>query len=83
MGGEQHGLFTQVARPVWLYLLHILVSVLRFPLRINVIPLSRLQGSVPIALDLEVRVSDDYRTLWVIELDHGSRDQEITQLHLE
>ena len=83
MGGGQHGLFTQVARPVRLYLLHILVSVLRVPLRINVIPLSRLQGSVPIALDLQVRVSNDDRTLWVVEFNHGSRDQEIAQLHLE
>ena len=83
VGCQKHGLLAQVAGPVRLNLLHVLVPILGVALRVNIVPLRSLQGRVPVALDLEVGVGDDYSALWVIEVSHRPRDQKVAQLHFE
>lgn len=83
MRREKHGLFTQVTGPLWLNFLNIFISVLSVPFSINIITLSRLQGRIPVALNFQVRVRNDYRTLRMIEMRHRSRYQKVAQLHFE
>ena len=59
------------------------ISILGVSLRVDVVSLRCLQSSISVTLDLQVRIGDNDRTVRMVEIHHGARDQEIAQLDLE
>ena len=80
---HQHWLLSQIASPIWFDFCSILVLTLCLFLCVDIIFTCRLQGSVSVAFDFEVRVSHDYVALWVIKAGDRPRDQKVRQLNLE
>ena len=83
MGSQKHGLLSQVTGPVRLNFLYVLVSVLSVALRVNIVPLRRLQCCIPITFNFKIRVRYDDRALRMIKISHGSGYQKVAQLHFE